>query len=173
MDSALARQFLRLKRSGVRPHTWLTNHLAMVGILVPATDLRKVVEAAGEWEAVATNIKNLMDSSLIGRTVFGFCAHLVNASQYKATLEKLLDDLKDAGISAESVDVYKKKAQTAADHFTAISAQVTWTQSCDNTCPCSSKSSGSLHDMLLHRNAVPTTQPKQQPRGLFVCFRFD
>eukprot|EP00972_Heterocapsa_arctica_P074882 11052430-Heterocapsa_arctica.AAC.1 len=68
MDASLARQFLMLKRSGVKPHTWLGNHMQLMGLLCPANDLQKVVAAAGGWEGVAANITNLMESSTVGRT---------------------------------------------------------------------------------------------------------
>lgn len=122
MDSALSRQFLRLKRSGVKPHTWLNNHLELVGLLVPAADLRKVVEAHGEWKAVAGSIKNLMDSSQIGRTVFSFCSQLVSASTYKVEIEKFLAELKEQGITEQTVATFKSKAQKAAEEFKAISS---------------------------------------------------
>ena len=90
MDSAPSRQFLRLKRSGVKPHTWLNNHLELVGLLVPAADLRKVVEAHGEWKMVAGPIKNLMDSSQIGRTVFSFCSAGAAAARASSASSSLL-----------------------------------------------------------------------------------
>lgn len=119
MDASLARQFLRLKRSGVKPHTWLANHMQLMGLLVPAQDLQKVVQAAGEWEGVADSIKNLMDSSTVGRTVFSFCSQLVNASHFKKNLEDMLEQLKKGGIDDQSVEDFKEKAKKAADSFKA------------------------------------------------------
>eukprot|EP00972_Heterocapsa_arctica_P016206 2390031-Heterocapsa_arctica.AAC.1 len=76
MDASLSRQFLRMKKSGVRPHTWLSNHMDLMGLLVPAVDLEAVIKAAGEWDGVSEHIQNLMDSSEVGRTVFSFCSQL-------------------------------------------------------------------------------------------------
>jgi hypothetical protein len=119
MDASLARQFLRLKRSGVKPHTWLANHMSLMGLLVPTKDLQKVVQADGEWEQVSDSIKNLMESSNVGRTVFSFCSQLVNASHYKAAVDSLLDDLRAEKFTDEAMATYKDKAQQAADHFKA------------------------------------------------------
>lgn len=125
MDASLSRQFLRLKRSGVKPHTWLGNHIELMGLLVPAHDLQEVVRAAGEWECVASSIKNLIESSLVGRTVFSFCSQLVTASHYKKRLDELLARLQAAGFSSAAMDDFKQDAQKAADDFKAMGLHAT------------------------------------------------
>ena len=120
MDAALSRQFLRLKRSGVRPHTWLANHMQLMGLLVPNNDLEKVLQADGEWHGVADSIKNLMESSQAGRTVFSFCSLLVTASHYKSQLDTMLRELKLNGFKKEEIAKFKTKAQKLADSFKAL-----------------------------------------------------
>jgi hypothetical protein len=120
MDASLSRQFLRLKRSGVKPHTWLANHMDMLSLLVPERDLQRVLQANGEWEGVADSIKNLMESSVVGKTVFSFCSQLVNASHYKMLLERMLADIKRDGWSEIAIDLYRGEAQKAADSFKAM-----------------------------------------------------
>jgi len=122
MDASLTRQFLRLKRSGVRPHTWLANHMQLMGLLVPSKDLQKVLSADGEWQGVADSIMNLMESSNVGRTVFSFCSQLVNASHYKAMLDSMLLELKASGFKECEMEKFKVKAQKAADSFKALLA---------------------------------------------------
>jgi hypothetical protein len=127
MDASLTRQFLRLKRSGVKPHTWLANHMQLMSLLVPNKDLQKVLNADGEWQGVADSIKNLMESSSVGRTVFSFCSQLVNASHYKAMLDSMLLELKASGFKECEMEKFKVKAQKAADSFKALLANQTST----------------------------------------------
>ena len=120
MDGSLSRQFLRLKRSGVKPHTWLGNHMDMLSLLVPSRDLERVLQANGEWEGVADSIKNLMDSSAVGKTVFSLCSQLVNASHYKMLLERMLAEVEAAEFDEQVLAKFKEDAQKAADSFKAL-----------------------------------------------------
>ena len=120
MDASLSRQFLRMKRSGVKVPTWLANHMELLSLLVPEKDLQRVLQANGQWDGVADSIKNLMDSSLVGKTVFSFCITLVNAAHYKGLLEKMLEEIKDLDFNDEAIKDYKAKAKQAADAFKAM-----------------------------------------------------
>ena len=120
MDASLARQFLRLKRSGVKVPTWLASHLDLLSLLVPERDLHRVYQANGAWDLVADSIKNLMDSSLVGKTVFSFCSALVNAAHYKSLLEGMLEEIKATNFDEQKILDYKIKAKEAADSFKAM-----------------------------------------------------
>ena len=119
MDQCLARQFLRLKRAGVKPMTWLQSHSLLMQMIVPACDLEAVIKCAGAWETVAANIARLTENTVVGRTVFGFCGTLVSASQYKTQIENLLIELKKTGVTDDTLADFKIKAQAAADTYKA------------------------------------------------------
>ena len=57
------------------------------------------------------SIKNLMDPSLVGKTVFSFCITLVNAAHYTGVLEKMLKEIKDLDFDEEAIKEYKTKAK--------------------------------------------------------------
>ena len=120
MDASLSRQFLRLKRSGVKVPNWLSNHMELLSLLVPEKDLQRVFQANGQWDGVADSIKNLMGSSRVGKTVFSFRITLANAAHYKGVLEKLLEEIKDLDFDEEATKDYKTKAKRAADSFKAM-----------------------------------------------------
>ena len=120
MDASLARQFLRLKMSGVKVPTWLASHLDLLSLLVPERDLQRVYQANGAWDLVADSIKNLMGSSLVGKTVFSFCSALVNAAHYKGLPEAMLNELKATNFDEQKISDYKTKTKEAADSFKAL-----------------------------------------------------
>jgi hypothetical protein len=119
MDQCLSRNYLRLKRSGIRALTWLRTHSHILKILVPMADLEVVLKAEGEWSTVGTEITRLMESSVVARTIFGFCGQLLSSSNYKAKIEQYLEVLGNAPVTDVTIKEFKAKALSAATAFKA------------------------------------------------------
>lgn len=119
MDQCLSRNYLRLKKSGVRTTTWLKSHSHLLQILVPMAAFNRVLAAEGEWGTVANEITTLMDSSVVARTIFGFCGQLLSASNYMSKIEQYLGELASS-ITMDSIESFKVKAQAAATAFKAL-----------------------------------------------------
>jgi hypothetical protein len=119
MDQCLSRNYLRLKRSGIRALTWLRTHSDILKLLLPMDDLDVVLKAEGEWSTVGAEITRLMESSVTARTIFGFCGQLLSSSNYKAKIEQYLEVLGGEDITDATIAEFKKKAQSAATAFKA------------------------------------------------------
>ena len=119
MDQCLSRNYLRLKKNGIRPVTWLKTCRGILAILVDTADLDAVLKAEGEWSIVSDEITRLMESSVAARTIFSFCGQLLSASNYKNKIEQYLEILEAKGITEASIAEFKNNAQSAATAFKA------------------------------------------------------
>ena len=119
-DKVLSRQYTRLRKAGVQPWTWLSGHLQLCALVLPLAELERVMASKGDWAKVSSEISTLMASGNLGQTVFTFAGLLVNASQYKQQVEKMLDELFTQEVDAEAVRSFKKQAEEAAVSFKVL-----------------------------------------------------
>ena len=92
--------------------------------MLPLAQLEKVMASQGNWATVATEISTLMASGNLGQTIFTFAGLLVNASQYKQKIDKLLDELFAGTVDQAAVSKFKEQAEEASVAFKAISLMV-------------------------------------------------
>ena len=119
-DKVLSRQYTRLRKAGVQPWTWLQSHLQLCALVLPLAELQKVMDANGDWAAVASEISSLMACGTLGSTIFTFAGLLVNASQYKQRIEELLETLFNEGkVTEEAITQFKADAEEASTAFKA------------------------------------------------------
>ena len=118
-DDMLCRQFARMKKAGVRPSTWLANHVALCELVPPSVPLHAVVASQGSWSTVSAELEQLMSHSSLGKQIFNMAGLAVNAHTYKTKITELLTTCVDAGFSDDAVATFKKEAEEAADAFKA------------------------------------------------------
>ena len=120
-DKVLGRQYTRLRKAGVQPWMWLQSHLRLCALVLPLSDLEKVMAARGDWAGVASEISSLMTCGTLGSTIFTFAGLMVNASQYKNKIEQLLDTLfLEESVTEAAIAKFKADAEEASTSFKAV-----------------------------------------------------
>jgi hypothetical protein len=119
-DDMLCRQFARMKQAGVRPSTWLENHVGLCKLVLPAVPLTAVVASGGQWHEVSREIQQLMAHSALGRTIFNMAGLAVNSHAYRQKITELLDKVVEDGFSEEALATFRKDAEAAAETFKAF-----------------------------------------------------
>ena len=103
VDSCLCRQFLSLRKAGVKPQTWLDSNWSLARLLMEEADLQAVKHSAGNWKAVATHVARLTASSSLGQALFGYAEQLVSSAIFEDKVEKDVADLLTADVTADKV----------------------------------------------------------------------
>jgi hypothetical protein len=118
-EDVLVRQYERLRKAGVGTITYLTTHLSLLELVLPATPLAEVIASNGDWKACGSAVAALLEAGSLGKAVFVFAAQHAMAGDFAREIQKHLDVLEADGITEESIHVCKCACATTTSAFRA------------------------------------------------------
>ena len=114
IDASLCRHYMGLRKSGVKPQTWLESNLALARLLMEDADIQAVMQAKGDWKLVATQVARLVASSNLGYALFGYAELLVCSAIFEEKVGKEIEKLVASDITTAAV----REAKTVCEAYT-------------------------------------------------------
>ena len=115
-DPVLCRHYSSLKKSGVKPSTYLECNMELVCLLLDQADVLAVVGATGGWGKVKSQLARLTQSCQIGMAMFSFSEGVLAASGYSDLVDTELAKLSVA-IQKKNIDKFRKACSAAATQY--------------------------------------------------------
>ena len=116
-DSALASQYMRLKKAGVSQQTWLLSHRSLARIIIDADDLEQLAGFEGNWVDVGQVLQRVAKSSELGAALFGFALLVLSSELFRKKVDGFLQKVIEKNFSEKAVQEYLNKCDEACEEF--------------------------------------------------------
>ena len=101
LDDAACCAYASMKKEGLPTSHFWEVHRKVLGIIVNAKDVEKILTEKGSWLAVADQLKQVVETTQIGCKMFSFAAAAVTAEEFGSFVSTMLKTLPDAICTAD------------------------------------------------------------------------
>ena len=127
LDRALEKNYMILKSAGLSPALWMQQHIAYIGLIVPAESLKTCVENPASWNDVAQELRDVC-KSICGRRIFGSKLASIASVAIGKEMEALIQKLEGGAITVKSIkdmvtDMQKMAMSSGRDFYSNFGSE--------------------------------------------------